>query len=106
MSIARCIDRALQALARNDFEDAFLQVSVAMAATARREYPRRLSDHASYRRFIRDNIDLITRVSFGVTLQQGIRLKYSHPRLRLETTTDGAHSLDELLYVVDLTPKK
>lgn len=101
MSIARCVERALGALGRYDFEDAFLQASVAVAATAHKECSSSdLSDQKEYRKFVQDNIDLITRVSLGATFRQGIRLWYSHPDLHLEATTDGTHSLDELLYVV------
>ena len=97
MSIARCVERALVALDAGDFEDAFLQASVAVAATARKENPSLRSDQQCYRKFIRDTIDLITLVSLGSTLQ-GVRLRYDHPDLK--DTPDGTHSLDELLYVV------
>lgn len=98
MSIARCIERALRALDSGDFEDAFLQVSVAVAATARKENPSLQGDQRCYRKFLKDNIDLITRVSFGSTFREGIRLRYDHSDLK--NTPDGTHSLDGLLYVV------
>ena len=97
MSIARCVERALKALDRGDFEDAFLQASVAVAATARKEHQSLGGDQLCYRKFIRENIDLITLVSLGSTLQ-GISLRYAHSDLK--DTPDGTHSLDELLYVV------
>ncbi len=97
MSVGRCIERAIDSYKRNDFEDAFLQTSVAVTATSEKEYPKEGADNRKYKKFIGDNIALITNVALGnITLHKGISLKYSHPKLK--ESQDGTYTIEEILY--------
>ena len=96
MSIGRCVERAFDAKDRGDFEDAFIQASIAVAGTSDKEFPAEKSDNAKYKKFIRQNIALITKVALGSTFRQGIRLRYHHSKLR--KSSDGTYSIEEILY--------
>lgn len=99
MSIASCCHRALRAYQHDDWEDAFIQASIATAATAAREFQAaKLGDRGRYERFINHNVDLITKLSFDSALLGGMRLTYEHEDLTKFRET--AHPLERLLYVI------
>ena len=96
MSVGRCIERAIDSYKRGDFEDAFIQASIAVASTSEKEYPKERFDNVKYKNFIRENIALITKVVGNVILRKGISLKYSHPKLK--KSQDGTYTIEEILY--------
>ncbi len=82
-------------MAQNDAEGALLPISSAVDATATKHFKRR--GRKSYKDFIHENFDLITKVAFG-TLLMNLNLQYDHPEL--ETSPDGLCTIQDVLYHV------
>lgn len=95
MSISKRITEAVQKMAENDAEGALLPLSSAVDATATKHFSR--SGRKSYKDFIHENLDLITKVAFGKSIMN-INLKYHH--LDLDTGPDGLCTIQDILYHV------
>ena len=94
MSIATQLLDAMKKFDVDEFEDAFVGISVALSATARLEYPSS-SDKAACRKFLESNLDIISKiawVAFGVS--QPINFRYRrldkyNPGIGLRSTSEG-----------------
>ena len=58
--VKECIDKTSQ----GDFDNALVQLAIAFDATAKKEYPRENKVGVRYKRFLRDNQDIITNIAF------------------------------------------
>ena len=95
MSISKRVAEAIEKLAASDPEGALLPISTALDATATKHFGRR--GRTSYKDFIYQNLELISRIAFGPTIQN-LNLKYEHPEL--PETPDNMHSIQDILYHV------
>lgn len=68
MNVRELLEDASQLWMLNRKESAFLLVLVAVAATARKRYPRPISDGDAFKRFIVDQSETITGVEFDIRL--------------------------------------
>jgi hypothetical protein len=69
---------------------------MALDATATLTYAK--PGRSSYKRFIRENMDIITHVAFRGVRVLDLRCKFSHPDVK--TSPDGLAGLDDILYHV------
>jgi len=98
MSIAKRIEEAIRNMGVGDVESALIPTSIAVDATASQEYPAE-KNNVAYKRFISENLALITRIAFGgVAITSAIWLQYDHPDLR--PSADGLCSLEQIMYHV------
>lgn len=77
-------------------DDALLQLCPAIDATAKAEFG--ISGRSSYKRFIGENFELITRLAFGGPAISNLFLGVEHPML--EPDADGCASVQDVLYHV------
>lgn len=92
--IADRIIEAFQKLQQKDFEGALIPISIALDATAKREYGK--GGRASYKDFIKSNMRLITRSGCGPSIGN-IQISFSHPEIK-NPRPDGTCTMDEILY--------
>ncbi len=99
MSIAQRIMEAIDRMAEGKAEAALISASIAVDATARKEYPQIKQDHRRYQKFLSSNLALITRTAFGnVAITKSLRLNYQHQRLRADK--DGLCSFEQIMHFV------
>jgi hypothetical protein len=94
MSIGKRITRCIDRIAAGDPEDALFEICAAIDATAKKEFGK--SDRTSYKKFLHQNLGLITHVAFGGTKILNIHLPYVHPQVK--KNPDGTVAVQELLY--------
>ncbi len=98
MSIGSQVTEAIKRIAETHFEDAAVATSVAVSATARREYPV-ARDGVAYRAFIAESLPIICKVgwiAFGVS--QPIKFRYR--RLDGRNPRTAVLTMPEMLYDV------
>ena len=98
MSIGSQVTIAIIKFSEDRFEDAIAAASVALSATARREYPTD-RDKVACRKFLEQNLPIISKigwVSFGVS--QPINFRYR--RLDSKAAGIGVRTMPEMLYDV------
>lgn len=95
VSIAKRVAEAVEKMAQDDVEGALLPISAAIDATATKHFNRGGRD--SYKRFLHENLGLITKIAFGPSVLN-INLKYDHPDI--ETGPDGLCTIEQILYHV------
>lgn len=98
MSVGSQVSDAMRKLVALRFEDAVVAASIALSATARREYPLD-GDKAACRTFLQQHLSIISKigwVSFG--LSQPINFRYR----RLDSRSPGieVRTMPEMLYDV------
>ncbi len=79
MSVGKRVAEAIDKMTANDPEAAFYQIASALDATATAEFG--IKGGASFKRFIEENMKLITRVAFGNSIEN-VNLKYSIPQIK------------------------
>jgi hypothetical protein len=98
VSIAKRVEEALAKFQAGDTEGALIPASIAVAATAAKEFPRKY-DRDEYKDFVSANLALITKVAFGAgAITKSLRVKYDHPDLI--PGDDGLCSIEQVLYHV------
>jgi len=95
MSISKRIMEAIDKMVAGDAEGALIPVSIAIDATAQKEYPKCETGDA-YKIFLHKNLKLITKSSFGGVTIENIRIKYNHPKIKVDN--DGTCSVEQILY--------
>jgi len=70
MSISNRIEEAFDKLQMQDYDNALIQICIALDATAKKEYPGK-GNAVRMKSFIKDNIAFITRFAFGKLEIQG-----------------------------------
>jgi hypothetical protein len=93
VGIAKCVAEAFEKIRAGDPEGALMQICAAIEATATAEYGK--EGRGSYKDFLRDNLGLITKVGFGLSILN-LNLGYVHPRIK--TATPGLCSFEDILY--------
>lgn len=95
MSIAKQISEAIDHVVAGDVEGAFVDACIALDATATKEYGE--EGRGPYKQFIRENLELITRATFGHTgITGALRIEFSHPRIKADA--DGLCGIEDILY--------
>ncbi len=102
MNISRVVREAIDKWVAGDVEHAWQQAVIAVDATAKATlqhvYPRRNQNRKRFTEFIKQNIDVITRCSFGnVTVTGGILSSCAHPELK---PTPGLHPIEDIIYQI------
>jgi hypothetical protein len=77
-----------------DFEGAFFAICSPVEATATSEYGR--GGRSSFKRFILENLELITVATFGVASIKKLSLNYQHPELK--PSDDGLYGIEDIFY--------
>jgi len=95
MSIGKRVAEAIQKMSTGDSEGALIPTSIAVAATAQKQFPHK-KNNESYKRFIRHYLPTITRASLGGLSTTGLRFRYSHPDIK--AAPDGTASIEQILY--------
>lgn len=95
--IGKRVAEAVDKLRTGDFEGALIPACIAVAATSRKVRPTG-PDHAVYKAFLRDHIELITRVAFGNIAILNLRIEFSHADLIPDH--EGLVTLEQILYHV------
>jgi hypothetical protein len=103
--IAKRLQEAIAKMETGDVEGALIPVSIAVASTAQYLYrnPKQKSnrgdDGLHYKRFVHDNLDIITRVAFaGLGIDKDWFIKYNHPDVKPDST--GHCTIEQILYHV------
>ena len=97
MSISKRVTEAICYAENGDFEAALIPSCIAVDATAQLEYGARGSNRELYKRFLRENADIIGYAGLRI-VARNIRLRNPDPTLKLRG--DGTCTFDELLYHV------
>ena len=100
MSIAKRIIEAYDKMNIRDTEAALIPASIAVDATAKKEYPELKRTDKAYKQFLHKNLELITRVAFGgnKAITNSLRIKYKHPKIK--TDKEGLCSIEQVWYHV------
>lgn len=93
LGIAHRVDNAVDAMLRGDAIQALHDICSAIEATAGRHYGQ--GGKATYKRFLKDNLAIITKCGLGMCISQSFRIAYSHPTIN---STDGLCSIEDILY--------
>ncbi len=96
MSISDRVADAIDGMAQGNTEGALISICPAIDATASKHYNKR--GKQSYKRFVRENLSLITKAAFGGATFGQIRLKYAHPEL--PKVADDLQPIENILYHV------
>ena len=99
MSVGNQVAVAMRKLSERRFEDAIVATSVALSATARREYPTARGDKAACRSFLEQNLPIICKigwVSFGVSRP----INFTYRRLDSRAPGICVRTMPEMLYDV------
>lgn len=96
MSIAKRICEATEKLHRGDFEAALIPVCIALDTTSKKLYRKSKHDNSIYKKFVKENLVLITAAAFGGSTIGTLRLKYSHPSIRSDA--NGVCTFEEIVY--------
>jgi len=94
MSIGNRIDDAVNKVYAGDNEGALFSVCSAIEATAKKEYG--AGGRSNYKKFIHDNLELITGIAFDGKSISTLCLGYSHPELK--HSKDGAYPFQDIVY--------
>ena len=97
MSIGKRITEVFEKLNKKDYEAALIPLSIAVAATSTKEYPRIKYDNQKYKTFLTKNIDIITLTGIGVILKKSMSFKLVAPSIKYPLI-DGMATLEEILY--------
>lgn len=98
MSIGKRISEAVDRMMASDAEGALIPASIALDATASREYPAEKNNMA-YKAFINANLATITKVAFhGPSIIGQLRVKYDHPDVK--PASDGLCTFSQIMYHV------
>ena len=98
MSIGKRIEEAVEKMQRGDAEAALIPTSIALDATAKKEYPQIRRNDVAYKQFIRENFGFITKVAFRGTTIGALHVKFDHQDVR--PGRDGTCSIEQILYHV------
>ena len=93
MSIGKRISEAIDKMDASDPEGVLFAVCATLDATAASEFGR---GGTSYKRFVSENLDLITGVAFGGRRILKMRLGFDHPEMK--KSPDCAYTIEEILY--------
>src|SRR5258706_9267463 len=100
MTIGSQVTEAIKKLSEGHFEDAVIATSVALSATARREYPRpKYGDRTACRNFLNQNLAIISKigwVAFGIVQP----INFTYRSLDPEDPGIRLHTMPEMLYDV------
>lgn len=94
MSVGERIQSAIAAIERCAVNDALIQVSIAIDATAARETG--VGGRTSYKDFIHRNMDVITKTGFGPGSILSLHVVLDHPGIK--PASDGTCALHDVLY--------
>lgn len=94
MSIANRVSETIDKMDAGDPESALFSICAAIESTAVREYGKR--GKSSYKKFIHENLGLITSIAFAGTRILNIHLGYDHPDIKKRA--DGLCSIEQILY--------
>ena len=94
MSIGTRVADAIDKMDAADPEGALFAICAAIDSTAVREYGKR--GKSSYKKFIHENLGLITSIAFAGTRILNIRLGYEHPEIKKRA--NGLCSIEEILF--------
>jgi hypothetical protein len=97
MSIGKRIEETVARMAANDADAALIPMSIAVASTAQLLYPTK-KDNQAYKRFVSQNLGLISRVAFSGTAFARMHVSFSHPSLK--PASDGTVTIEQVLYHV------
>lgn len=93
MNLSNCLDGLFDRIARKDIAAAWQSACIAVEATAKREFG--AGGRSNYKRFVRENCALITKIGVGVGIER-IRLKYSAPGI--DVGADGTCPIEDVIY--------
>lgn len=94
MSIGKRVAETIGKMASRDPEGALFQICSAIDVTAAAEYKQK--GKSSYKRFLHDNLGLITDIAFGGKKILNINLEYDHPNIN--KTPEGLSSIQDIIY--------
>ena len=95
MTIGKLVSEAIVKMNADDPEFALFLLCAPIEKTAAVEYGQR--GRASFKRFIHDNVRLMTRFVFGSSIG-GINFAYSHPCPKPGHPTEGIWTIEDVLY--------
>ena len=96
MGIGKRVKEAIEKMQTADPEAAWIPTSIALDATAKKEYPNVKKVGERYKKFIHENFRLISRLSFGGVTIGRMHLGYQHPDIKIDDK--GTCSIEEILY--------
>ena len=96
-SIGHFLNSAIEKINQNDFEMAAADVSIAVAGTAKRAFPGKMSDGQKYKALLKRHMVLISFITIRIRCAS-IRLRFEHPDVRSDK--DGCCTLEDILYHV------
>ena len=98
MSVINRVQEAARNIHENNFENAFIQACIAVAATAEKEYPRLKWDNQKFKEFIKSNLRIIGYVAFNINAPE-FNLAIDHPKLKSKRDPKtGAVPLEDIIY--------
>ncbi len=94
MGVDDRVSEAIDKMGASDPEGALFSICAAIDVTAKREYGK--SGRSSYKRFIQENMGIITHVAFDGRRIENINLMYDHPEIK--KNADGLCGIQDLIY--------
>lgn len=99
MTVALRVMEAIDRMIEGKPEAALIPICIAIDATVRKEYPQIKKDHIRFRKFLSNNLALITRTAFhNLAITKSLRLNFQHQRLK--PGKDGLCSFEQIMYFV------
>jgi hypothetical protein len=93
--VGKRVAEAIQKMSVKDPEGALIPASIAVDATAIKEFPNK-RNNISYKQFINHYLPLITKVSLGGLSTTGLRFGYFHPDITPDS--EGEVSIEQIFY--------
>jgi len=94
MSISKRVSEAIEKMEASDPEGALFEICAAIDATAVKEFNKRGKD--TYKKFVHQNLGLITDIAFGGRQILNLNLAYDHPEVK--KSSDGTCSIQDIIY--------
>lgn len=94
MSVGKRVSEAIEKMDASDPEGALYAICSAIDATSTKEFNKQ--GKSSYKKFIHQNLGLITDIAFDGKQILNINLKYDHPNI--ETDAKGLCTIQDILY--------
>jgi len=94
MSVGKRVSKACKALTESDWEQSLHDICSAIDPTCKGEYGQ--SGKASYKRFVSENLPLITRIAFGGSSVGSLHVQCSH--LGIPTEANGLCGVEDIIY--------
>lgn len=98
ISVGERIKEAIDHMDRGDYALALTPVCIALDITSQRHFSKNRSSRSTYKRFVQENLWLISYIGFPGLMATSIRIPFSHPEAKPDSA--GNIGLEDVIYHV------